>query len=185
MSLKTSKTSCLISLHTNNVHSFEMLKKAIQKIEKFCEVLKLSSVYKVNLENKHSQPEIHAINVDLKLEALLLIIKVLSPQSEVKLNQKLTQLSQQLSSPEEQRSIYFQLLAFGSLSLMKPGLTLPHPELYSSDQLLIPSAEIWPEYRHPVLNEKLCDLAKRKLSSSWGEFYAQGKSLLDFSISRP
>lgn len=64
---------------------------------------------------------------------------------------------------------------------MNPSLVLPSQELHSKAHWLIPAAEVFGDFEHPVLKEPLRDLAQRFNQSSWGRFYAQGQSLLDFS----
>ncbi len=61
---------------------------------------------------------------------------------------------------------------------MTPALTLPYPKWMTEAHLLIPAAEIWGDYHHPVLTNNLYSLAQRFAGQPWGEFYAQGRELL-------
>jgi len=47
------------------------------------------------------------------------------------------------------RVIDLDLLDFDGLTLNRPGLELPHPRLHERPFVLIPLAEIAPEWRHP------------------------------------
>jgi 7,8-dihydro-6-hydroxymethylpterin-pyrophosphokinase len=63
---------------------------------------------------------------------------------------------------------------------MTPQLTLPHPDLHRRPEDLILAAQVWGSYLHPVLNKRLREIATEVKPESWGSFFAQGKSLLDF-----
>ena len=56
---------------------------------------------------------------------------------------------------------------------------MPHPEFHMSPEELIPASELDPDWVHPVLKTSLNELRKKLKTNAWGEFYAQGKSLLD------
>ncbi|MEZ4871408.1 MAG: hypothetical protein R2827_04005 [Bdellovibrionales bacterium] len=64
---------------------------------------------------------------------------------------------------------------------MTPQLTLPYPDLLKRPEISVPASEAWGDYHHPVYKESMTSLAKRSAQGSWGEFFAHGKSVLDFS----
>lgn len=70
-----------------------------------------------------------------------------------------------------------ELLDFNSEQRLSPTLTLPHPEWLTRSDLLVPSAEVWGEYFHPVVEQPLVALAAR-VGSDWGEFHCPGRELL-------
>ena len=51
------------------------------------------------------------------------------------------------------RVIDLDLLDYDGLILNRPGLELPHPRLHERPFVLIPLAEIAPEWQHPLLQE--------------------------------
>jgi 2-amino-4-hydroxy-6-hydroxymethyldihydropteridine diphosphokinase len=79
------------------------------------------------------------------------------------------------------RCVDIDLLFYGEISVMTPRLTLPHPELHRRPQVLIPAAEVAPDYHHPVLEKSLAELTHRFEKTPWGRYYSSGKTLLDFS----
>ena len=55
------------------------------------------------------------------------------------------------SPPKGPRIIDLDLLLYGSLVLDEPGLTLPHPSLHERRFVLVPLAEVAPNWQHPTL----------------------------------
>jgi 2-amino-4-hydroxy-6-hydroxymethyldihydropteridine diphosphokinase len=55
------------------------------------------------------------------------------------------------SPPKGPRIIDLDLLLYGSLVLDDPGLTLPHPSLHERRFVLVPLAEVAPNWQHPTL----------------------------------
>lgn len=49
------------------------------------------------------------------------------------------------------RTIDIDLIAVDSIVINTPQLTLPHPRMHLRDFVLIPMAEIAPDWRHPLL----------------------------------
>ena len=48
------------------------------------------------------------------------------------------------------RLIDLDLLVYGDLAWESPGLQVPHLRLKERDFVLVPLAEVWPDWRHPV-----------------------------------
>ena len=53
------------------------------------------------------------------------------------------------------------LLAFGQEQLRLKGLDVPHPRLHQRDFVLKPLIEVWPEWRHPGLNQSVRHMRAR------------------------
>ncbi len=82
----------------------------------------------------------------------------------------LQQIEQALGRPPERirwgpRVIDLDLLAYDDLRLQDPELTLPHPRMHARHFVLIPLAEIAPNWRHPELHKT----AKELLEPGIGE----------------
>lgn len=54
------------------------------------------------------------------------------------------------------RTLDLDLLAYGSLTLDRPGLRLPHPRMMERAFVLVPLCEADPSWRHPVSGEGAC-----------------------------
>ncbi len=106
---------------------------------------------------------------------LVVATSIETPLSPSELNLKLHERMQNYPNMVD----YF-LVLFEDETLLTPQLTLPHPDLHLLPFWLIPAAEVWSDAPHPVLSKSLHDLVGEHDWGTWGEFYAQGKTLLDF-----
>ncbi len=56
------------------------------------------------------------------------------------------------------RPIDLDLLFFGSDIINQPGLEVPHPRLHVRPFVLVPMADVAPDFIHPVLHKTIVDL---------------------------
>lgn len=70
------------------------------------------------------------------------------------------------------------LLTYDDMVQLTPQLTVPYPRWLGEAHLLIPAAEIWGDYHHPILQKNLYALAQQFSGQPWGEFFSQGHELL-------
>ena len=59
------------------------------------------------------------------------------------------------------RTVDIDLLIWHDLALNEPDLVLPHPRLHERAFVLLPLADIAPDWRHPVLGTAIADLIAR------------------------
>lgn len=64
------------------------------------------------------------------------------------------------------RTLDLDLLSYDDVILDKPDLSLPHPRLHERLFVLLPLAEIAPDWRHPVLAETARTLCDRLLETA-------------------
>src|SRR5262245_23215676 len=58
------------------------------------------------------------------------------------------------------RLIDLDLIAVEDLVLDREDLRLPHPEMHRREFVLAPSCEVWPDWRHPVLDRSAAELLR-------------------------
>ena len=58
------------------------------------------------------------------------------------------------------RLIDLDLIAVEDLVLDQEDLRLPHPEMHKRDFVLAPFCEVWPDWRHPVLDRSATELLR-------------------------
>lgn len=177
----TGEHEVLISLRAFSGQPIELLRDTLKKMRLFLQVQQCSSVYKVKVKGQAAN--IHDIRLRRSLEGLAVVIRGTTKLSADQLIFRIHTSQEQMDSGATRRSVSLNLLVYDDLTLMSPQLTLPHPELHLRPEELVPAAEVFGEYYHPVLEQPLYALAERFREESWGEFFAQGQTLLDFSQS--
>jgi len=64
------------------------------------------------------------------------------------------------------REIDIDVIFYGSKVLQSEKLTIPHPRMEERDFVLIPLAEVEPDFKHPVSGKTALELAERVKKSS-------------------
>ncbi len=68
------------------------------------------------------------------------------------------ELGRRRIAPHGPRTIDLDILFYGSSVIRGPELQVPHPRLAERRFVLVPLAEIAPEFRHPVLRTSIAEL---------------------------
>ncbi len=104
-------------------------------------------------------------NPDLKqppyLNGVILVESELTPEEAIKC---LLEIETRLGRKRDKqlrwgpRVIDLDIIAYNEEEYNLPGLTIPHPEMHRRDFVLVPLCEIWPDWRHPVLNKTALEI---------------------------
>jgi len=149
----------LVQISLNITRGAEGLKQLLLEVLQKNKIVAISSVYK--------RKEPHQAEFDAQF-VLVLKCEQEGPWAEAQENLKMSTRRGQVS-----------LLVFEDEVMMTPEMTLPSPHLHSDPIAIQASAEVWPDYVHPVLKKPLSSLVGHGHRSDRGEFLFQGKNLLD------
>jgi 2-amino-4-hydroxy-6-hydroxymethyldihydropteridine diphosphokinase len=146
------------------------------------QIIQISSVYELSEGGNAQRSVLATTDAERWAGGLSVVLKVRTELPPQELLEVLQRVERQANLTT--RCVDIDLLFYEKLSTMTPSLTLPHPEMHRRPQVLIPAAEIAPDYSHPVLGQDLLHLTHRFEKSPWGRYYSTGKTLLDFSPGR-
>jgi 2-amino-4-hydroxy-6-hydroxymethyldihydropteridine diphosphokinase len=146
-----------ISLGSNLGDRFQFLHSALKLIHSSekCLILSISSVYETNPLGPQDQRKY-----------LNAVVKILTNLSKNELFDFLKSIESTLGRKVREkwhsREIDLDILFFNEEIYESKDLVIPHPELHKRDFVLVPLMEIEPEYFHPVLKKKICDICIEK-----------------------
>jgi 2-amino-4-hydroxy-6-hydroxymethyldihydropteridine diphosphokinase len=142
-----------IALGANLGDRERTLRSAIAALRQRGTVEAISSFYETAPVGLVDQPDF--------LNAVITLQTQLPPQE---LMNALLHIEQQhgrdrsVSVPKGPRTLDLDLLSYDDLVMETPSLTLPHPALAERRFVLIPLAEIAPQWRHPVCGKTATEL---------------------------
>lgn len=147
-------TKCAIALGSNLGNSLATLKAALETLDNTPGItLKSRSNWYLTAPVGPPQPDyINAcavLNVQLTPQQLLEILLTIETQ--------LGRIRREKWGP---RTLDLDLLLFDRLILETPRLTLPHPRMLERAFVLVPLAEIAPDWVHPVAQRAIAQLAQ-------------------------
>ena len=129
----------------------DVINQAIKRIQKFCEVTKLSSLYVTEPVGYKNQEWF--LNCVVEVKTKLDPIKLLTVCTEVE-----QQLGRKTSVKNGPRIIDIDILFYGDKVTKRDDLVIPHPRLHERLFVLQPMMDVNPGFVHPVLKKTIKEL---------------------------
>ena len=144
-------TSALLSLGSNLGDRRANLSQAVRQLRALGELTAVSALYETEPMEVTDQPWFLNCAVELvtPLSADELLRAALSIESS---------MGRQRVVVKGPRSIDIDIIFFGDSVIDTPALTVPHPALAERRFVLVPLAEIAPEFIHPTLHRNVREL---------------------------
>ena len=137
--------TAFIALGSNLGNPEEHLRSAVRSLERLGKLNRISSFYETDPVGNVSQPDF--LNAVVELQTTLRPEELLSALLEIEQEHG---RDRSTSPPKGPRTLDLDLLSQSDIVLMTPTLTLPHPALADRAFVLVPLAEIAPEWKHPI-----------------------------------
>ena len=167
----------MLLLEARELIDLSRLAQLLESLESYFELLAISSIFQ--------RSDFGAKQSRFSRKIKLVTAKSLSVAISIQTTESAEELIERISLIQAQRN---QSLAHGSLHLfllfyshhvfMLPSVHLPYPGWLERPDWILASAEIWPKFVHPILNEPLDILARKRKIKVSDYFFAQGKELL-------
>ena len=160
-----------IGTGSNLGNRIENIRKALDMIkdEKGIKIKKISSVYETEPEGLKRQMKF--LNCVVKITTSLLPYKLLLLLQTIE-----NKLKRKRIIKWGPRSIDLDILVYGNVIKSNGNLSIPHPMLHKRAFVLVPFAEINPDFIHPVLKSRISTLLSRLNNTSGVKLYSNTKS---------
>ncbi len=175
----SSKIDFLVSLKLMSGRNPDKFKDLLRRLSEYVDWKSISAIYRV-VRSADSFQGLRQIRGEETLDGFACVVRGATWLEPLDLLNKI-QLIEKLESDQRlKRAFSCNCLVYGDTVSRTPQLTLPHPEFHFNPEEAIPSAELWPEYEHPILKRSLAEISRDFAGKSWGEYYGPGQPLLDF-----
>lgn len=142
-----------LSAGSNVGNRQKFLRRALRSISDFCEITKVSSVYETEPWGKLDQPRF--LNLCLAVKTSLHPQELLNRIKDIEID-----IGRTKTTKWGEREIDIDILFYGSKIVRGPSLALPHPRIEERAFVLVPLAEIAPNFIHPVLKKTIRQLVQ-------------------------
>jgi len=142
-----------IALGSNIEPRKDFIEKAIVEIQAFGKLIKTSSI--IETEPIGFEAETNFLNAVIEIQTDLTPRALLLKLQEIE--KKLGRKSKSRDKNYSSRTIDLDILYFGQQILVSPELTIPHPEIFNRDFVLIPLREIAGDFVDPLRMRKVLD----------------------------
>lgn len=162
----------IVALGSNVADRKEFIQQALQRFSFANKIIAISDVYETFGLYERRSPYLNCcveVETDMKSQQFMLFLQ-----------ETQRQVNGATEESEGKDTLDCDLISFDQEVIRTPQLTLPHPEAHRRAFVMIPLAQINPQWVHPLLQKSAEELAKGAYWSGWGTFFADGKSLLDF-----
>jgi 2-amino-4-hydroxy-6-hydroxymethyldihydropteridine diphosphokinase len=146
----------MLGLGSNLGNRLQNLRTALRHVRtanpKLLQVLRTSDVFETPPWGVTDQP--HFLNACLTAECAL------SPEELLALLKGIeTRMGRKETRRWGERAIDLDVLAIGSLTYGSPGLRVPHVDMHRRGFVLLPLAQILPDWIHPVTSRSVTEMA--------------------------
>ena len=125
--------------------------QAIEKMGRIATVTGISSLYRSKPYGFADQPDF--LNAVLRASTELQVFPLFANLQAIE-----TELGKTIVRANGPRAIDLDLLFYGDLVVQSDELEVPHPGIPNRDFVLLPLAEIDPDFAHPTLNRSIAEL---------------------------
>lgn len=133
--------------------SIQRMSEATNAISVFSKILKKSKIYKTAAWGKKDQNDF--LNQALLIETDLVPEELLKKILDIEI-----QLGRIRNDPWGPRTIDIDILLYNDAIIDKENLKIPHPYLHLRNFNLVPLAEIYDEWLHPLLHQNASEMLK-------------------------
>jgi 2-amino-4-hydroxy-6-hydroxymethyldihydropteridine diphosphokinase len=158
----------LIALGANVGNRKECITQALSRLSFSNTIVALSDIYETYGRYEKRNPYLNCcVEIETDLTSRHLMQFLIETQKQLS--------SEEGESRENYSALDLDLIAFDEEVVRTPDLTLPHPEAHKRAFVMIPLAQIKPQWIHPVLNLTAEKLAEISHWQGWGTFFTSGK----------
>ena len=156
----------LLGVGSNLESPSHQISGALRQLAGICLLEACSSVYRTEPVGYRNQPDF--LNLVVRGSTRLSPLALLNDIHRIE-----RLLGRVRSFPNAPRTIDIDILAYDELVLASPTLTIPHPRLHDRAFVLVPLAEVAPDWRHPVLGSTATELLENLRSSERVEWWSE------------